>query len=252
MKQSMGSSGSKRLLRASVAGAVALFASTAFASQSFTSAGLGASATFTINTTTDTVSVQLNQNYQAQSLADLLSDIAFSITGGSNVSANSVSASGVTLITLTDGSSTVSTQTNQTSNPWTFSGTGGNYLLTGLNGGDQTATLIIGSSNYNCSTKCPDGLGVNPNPNSTQFNPYILQTATFNLSGFGDLTDSSSISNVFFSFGTSGEETCSDQSCTTVPIPAAVWLFGSGLMGLVGIARRRQVRNGGTKAAAFA
>ncbi|MCP3870701.1 MAG: VPLPA-CTERM sorting domain-containing protein, partial [Gammaproteobacteria bacterium] len=26
-----------------------------------------------------------------------------------------------------------------------------------------------------------------------------------------------------------------------VPIPAAVWLFGSGLLGLVGVARRRQV-----------
>jgi hypothetical protein len=26
---------------------------------------------------------------------------------------------------------------------------------------------------------------------------------------------------------------------TSVPLPAAVWLFGSGLLGLVGIARRK-------------
>ncbi len=27
---------------------------------------------------------------------------------------------------------------------------------------------------------------------------------------------------------------------TTIPVPAAVWLFGSGLLGLVGVARRRK------------
>ena len=27
---------------------------------------------------------------------------------------------------------------------------------------------------------------------------------------------------------------------TVVPVPAAVWLFGSGLLGLVGVARRKK------------
>lgn len=31
-----------------------------------------------------------------------------------------------------------------------------------------------------------------------------------------------------------------DVSLTAVPVPAAVWLFGSGLLGLVGVARRRR------------
>jgi hypothetical protein len=31
-----------------------------------------------------------------------------------------------------------------------------------------------------------------------------------------------------------------NSSTTPVPIPAAVWLFGSGLMGLVGVSRRRK------------
>jgi len=34
-----------------------------------------------------------------------------------------------------------------------------------------------------------------------------------------------------------------DYAATTVPIPAAVWLFGSGLLGLVGIARRTRKRS---------
>jgi len=29
-------------------------------------------------------------------------------------------------------------------------------------------------------------------------------------------------------------------SVTLIPLPAAVWLFGSGLLGLIGIARRRK------------
>ena len=29
-------------------------------------------------------------------------------------------------------------------------------------------------------------------------------------------------------------------SASTVPVPAAVWLFGSGLVGLLGVARRKK------------
>lgn len=34
-------------------------------------------------------------------------------------------------------------------------------------------------------------------------------------------------------------------SISTVPVPAAYWLFGSGLIGLVGIARRNKIKGGG-------
>ena len=37
------------------------------------------------------------------------------------------------------------------------------------------------------------------------------------------------------------DDSDSDHGTPAVPVPAAVWLFGSGLIGLVGIARRRQV-----------
>ena len=31
-------------------------------------------------------------------------------------------------------------------------------------------------------------------------------------------------------------------STTAVPVPAAVWLFGSGLVGLIGIARKKKLK----------
>ena len=46
----------------------------------------------------------------------------------------------------------------------------------------------------------------------------------------------------FFGFtieSVNGEVVSTDIINTAVPVPAAVWLFGSGLLGLVGIARRR-------------
>ena len=77
-----------------------------------------------------------------------------------------------------------------------------------------------------------------------------LQTATFTLSAdqslfVSDLFETSSSNNVppanvavhFQGTDTSpGSETIGG----VVPVPAAVWLFGSGLLGLVGIARRRR------------
>ena len=40
--------------------------------------------------------------------------------------------------------------------------------------------------------------------------------------------------------GTNGEVVLSMTASSTVPIPAAVWLFGSGLFGLIGMARRKK------------
>ena len=34
--------------------------------------------------------------------------------------------------------------------------------------------------------------------------------------------------------------TLNGTAATVIPVPAAVWLFGSGLLGLVGVARRKK------------
>lgn len=41
-------------------------------------------------------------------------------------------------------------------------------------------------------------------------------------------------------FGTGGQPFISYEGTSSVPIPAAIWIFGSGLLGLVGIRRKFQ------------
>lgn len=57
--------------------------------------------------------------------------------------------------------------------------------------------------------------------------------------GYGKVVASAGVNGWGFFNGTPYTEVFSMQF-TAVPVPAAVWLFGSGLLGLVGIARRKK------------
>jgi hypothetical protein len=46
-------------------------------------------------------------------------------------------------------------------------------------------------------------------------------------------------SNTAITIGTNGSITGLSAATSTVPLPSAVWLLGSGLLGLAGISRRR-------------
>jgi hypothetical protein len=60
--------------------------------------------------------------------------------------------------------------------------------------------------------------GIDTNVNADDFNAACITPGSANISGSGD---------------------CS-ASVSPVPVPAAIWLFGSGLLGLIGISRRKQ------------
>lgn len=60
--------------------------------------------------------------------------------------------------------------------------------------------------------------GVDSNNNALDFELGCITPGTSNIAGSGD---------------------CSIQGVSAVPLPAAVWLFGSGLIGMVGFTRRR-------------
>jgi len=170
------------------------------------------------------------------SRADLLSDISFSSSGGTTSLANtSVTGSG----NITTCGDTGCGPGTGNINPWLFGlnssniGTG-SYLLTGLFGNPKT--LILGLVPPTCSGNGSSG-GLCRLPDAPN---YFQNSATFTLTLPG-VTPSSTISNVAFSFGTAPETVLagSPLPVAAVPIPAAAWLFGSGLLGLIAVARRR-------------
>ena len=72
------------------------------------------------------------------------------------------------------------------------------------------------------------------------FDPVVNASGVWDVTGAADVTFTSSFAIALTN--NSLEEITRIQSITieTIPIPAAVWLFGSGLLGLVGIAKRKK------------
>lgn len=57
---------------------------------------------------------------------------------------------------------------------------------------------------------------------------------------FFGATNTGGISSIFISNSSGGIEIDHLQYGAVIPVPAAIWLFGSGLLGLIGIARRKK------------
>jgi hypothetical protein len=197
--------------------------STPSGSMSFDGKPLDATATFT--TSAGLITLVLTNLQPTSTASQLLSDVYFTASGVTGTGAGSFQPSGayinVASCTPTGSCTGARSAAGAQNLPWTLTATGSDFHLNGL-GNPGAAGLIIGpSTNANASI------------NGSVHNPYLDGTATFLLALSG-VTAATTISNVAFSFGTNGE------TIVPVPIPAAVWLFGSGLLGLIGIARRRQ------------
>ncbi len=73
----------------------------------------------------------------------------------------------------------------------------------------------------------------------SEFISYAPLAATSNSLGFGPETPFYGVA-AYFDIGSGNSLHVTGYSVSAVPIPAAVWLFGSGLLGLIGVARRKK------------
>jgi hypothetical protein len=112
--------------------------------------------------------------------------------------------------------------------------------------GIKLGTIALGPSPV--ATKTTNALGCEALPLATQTNAYTIVTNFTNLgmcTYTSDTIGGSPMSSPAFggyngNFDVLSVHLDSFVQAPQVPVPAAVWLFGSGLLGLVGIARRKK------------
>ncbi len=137
--------------------------------------------------------------------------------GGTDLS--SVTGISLSKVWGTDGS------LNDTSNV-TFFSTGAGGTTASLTGATLPASSFLTIEGWNFQL--------------TTLNVIDQRSNLLSLKGSGSLSGNGyDTTNAIWSFST-GNMTSYNMTVSTVPLPAAVWLFGSGLLGLAGIARRRK------------
>lgn len=135
----------------------------------------------------------------------------------------------------------------------TISGVGGTPATNGTNFGTAKAPVFLPLGPSPAATKTMNtGAGCNGVTLATQVNAY---TITSNMANVGTCTTGMvddgiggvpMTSTAFSGFNANFDimsvtfQSFVPTPTTVVPVPAAVWLFGSGLLGMVGIARRKK------------
>jgi hypothetical protein len=168
------------------------------------------------------------------SVAQNLSDLSFTISGGSLTGATLSSSSGQEITVNGDG--TFSTGSSVATG-WvpTLSGTSG--LLDDLTGPGHAgpAHTIIGPPGAGGTYSNANGSIAGNDPH----NPFLNQTATFTITGTG-ITADTTISAMSFSFGTTSGNDVTSQISVPEPSSLVLGLLGLGLVGAIGYRRKRR------------
>jgi len=194
----------------------------------------------------------------AGSALALSSSMAHAIAESESNDTFATANAGVISGTLTGAVGDASAPSND-ADIWSFSlGAGQSFAAsisyTGLyNPNDVNPVMTVfmeqGGSYYPVATTDPDAFGTSVGFTAWASGSYYLAiTAEFNQGqdAFGNLATTPGFLSTADTLGTAfdsfrGESfTSFNYSVNMVPVPAAVWLFGSGLLGLIGAMRRRQ------------
>ena len=184
-------------------------------------AGNDVNATATFTTAANTVTVILtNLLADPRAVSQLISDVFFTLSG--TASGGGLQTANVPLVNVADNGG-FSTSAGTTT--WMLTNAGNTFHLDVLAGpASGPANLIIGPPGSGGTYTNANGSIAGNGPH----NPFITQSASFTLALPG-VTAATTISGVVLSFGTNP---------SVIPIPAAVWLFVSGLIAIVGVGRR--------------
>lgn len=200
-----------------------------------------ADSNFTINVANDTAL----QGFISSSTTagDVLE---WGVIAGASTGVNNVPGQQVAFATVSD--SGISINTAQSANL--------NQMLSGL-GGDITTLVSKTADTYNGTTAGVLGTSTSGTPNQLTFYGNSIAMANLGIGTSSDLyamTDSGAASSENFSLGsllfngTALIFTANAGSGSSVPLPAGVVLFGSGLLGLAGIGRRKSRPQGAGEA----
>ena len=194
-----------------------------------TTSGGAVSDSATVVTGAGTVTITLtNLLANPTDVAQLISDFDFVLSNGATTG-TLTSSSGQAITINADQSSTLG---STGSTGWGLNNNVGGGLQLDALGFVGPAGLIIGPGPYTNANGSIAGNGPH--------NPFLNQTATFNLAVLG-VTTSTSVTGATFSFGTTPGINVVGVPRGVTPEPSSLVLLGTGIIGAAGMLRRSVV-----------